>query len=128
MDNFLFNEFTPSSSKQWKQKIQFDLKGAEYNKTLLTHTNSGVTIKPFYHADEFKSIEVETSKESFKICQAIFISDEKKANHLAKDALERGANSILFTAHEPFDITTLLNNIPTKVEIQFDLYFLSNSF
>ena len=47
MSNFLFEEFQTVSSKEWKQKIQVDLKGADYNKTLLTKTNEGITIKPF---------------------------------------------------------------------------------
>jgi hypothetical protein len=31
----LFDDFDPVSSKQWKQKIQFELKGADYNETLI---------------------------------------------------------------------------------------------
>jgi methylmalonyl-CoA mutase len=31
----LFEDFDPVSSKQWKQKIQFELKGADYNETLI---------------------------------------------------------------------------------------------
>ncbi|PHR69616.1 MAG: methylmalonyl-CoA mutase [Lutibacter sp.] len=122
----LFNDFSSVSSKQWKQKIQFDLKGADYNSTLLTHTNEGVTIKPFYHSDDFEKINVPKNSEEFNICQRIFISDEKTANFLAIDALKRGANSILFIADELFDITIVLQNI--DVEIHFQLNFLSESF
>ena len=31
----LFQEFPEVSAKQWKQKIQMDLKGADYNETLV---------------------------------------------------------------------------------------------
>ena len=31
MSTKLFDDFNQVSSKQWKQKIQFDLKGADYN-------------------------------------------------------------------------------------------------
>ena len=34
-DDLLFDEFTPASAKSWKQKIQVDLKGADYNDTLI---------------------------------------------------------------------------------------------
>jgi methylmalonyl-CoA mutase len=34
MTTNLFEDFDPISSKQWKQKIQFELKGADYNETL----------------------------------------------------------------------------------------------
>ncbi|AOW21712.1 methylmalonyl-CoA mutase subunit beta [Urechidicola croceus] len=126
MSNFLFDEFPPVSSKQWKQKIQFDLKGAEYNKTLLTHTNEGISIKPFYHQNERDFLEIPKAKEDFKICQSIFISDEITANFLALDSLKRGATSILFIADEPFNISELLKNI--NCGIHFQLNFLSEKF
>lgn len=126
MSDSLFDGFPLVSAKQWKQKIQFDLKGADYNETLLTKTNEGVTIKPFYHSDGFEKIDVPKNSEEFKICQSIFISDEKTANFLALDALKRGANSILFIADEPFDIVIVLKNIDT--EIHFQLNFLSENF
>ena len=53
MNNNLFDEFDSVSSKQWKQKIQFDLKGADYNNTLIWKTNEDIDVKPFYHADDF---------------------------------------------------------------------------
>ena len=53
MSNSIFSDFEPSSSAAWKQKIQFELNGADFNKTLLTKTNEGITIKPFYHVRYF---------------------------------------------------------------------------
>ena len=53
MSDSLFNEFEPVSAKQWKQKIQFDLKGADYNDTLVWTSNEGTPVKPFYHSDDF---------------------------------------------------------------------------
>lgn len=126
MSDSLFKNFSSVSAKQWKQKIQFDLKGADYNETLLTKTNEGITIKPFYHQDEFEKIEVPQNSEEFKICQSIFISDEKTANFLAINALKRGANSILFIADNPFEINILLKKIDCK--IHFQLNFLSERF
>ncbi|MBV1888604.1 MAG: methylmalonyl-CoA mutase subunit beta [Urechidicola sp.] len=128
MSHFLFDEFSTSSSKQWKQKIQFDLKGADYNSTLLTHTNDGITIKPFYHSDEFVKTEVSNTINDFGICQNIFISTEKTANYLAIDSLKRGANHILFVANSPFDIDSLLKDIPSTVPIYFEINLLSESF
>lgn len=128
MGDFLFSDFPPVSSKQWKQKIQFDLNGLEYNKTLLTHTNDGITIKPFYHNDNCLLIDVPNTKDDFKICQTIFISNEKTANFLALDAIKKGANSVQFIAENPFDIEIILNKIPSKNAIHFQLEFLSESF
>ncbi len=126
MSEFLFDDFSSVSAKQWKQKIQFDLKGADYNQTLLTQTNEGITIKPFYHQDDYDRIDIPNIPQEFAICQSIFISDEKTANFLATDALKRGANSILFIADTPFNIATTLKNI--DCELHFQLHFLSENF
>jgi len=130
MSNFLFNEFQGVSAKQWKQKIQVDLKGADYNETLLWKTNEGITVKPFYHKDEMVYLPFNRNKKEFSICQSIFVSEEKTANFLAKDALKRGASSIRFEANEPFDIDKLLDSIiiPDQGALHFKLNFLSESF
>ncbi len=128
MSTFLFDDFTPIPEKQWKQKIQFDLKGKDYNETLLTHTIDGITINPIYHKDSYQQLNTTSNLVDFNICQSIFIADEKIANYIAINALKKGANSILFKASEPFDITVVLKDIPTNSEIQFDLLFLSESF
>ena len=52
MSDYLFNEFNEISSKEWKQKIQVDLKGADYNDTLIWKNIEGIDVKPFYHLDE----------------------------------------------------------------------------
>ena len=98
MSKSLFNDFEGVSSKAWKQKIQFDLKGADYNDTLIWKNNEGIDVKPFYHADEFKSLPEtsNTSATEWKICQAIEVSDAKEANLKTIDAIERGAECILF--------------------------------
>lgn len=134
MSNFLFSEFNPVSAKQWKQKIQVDLNGADYNDTLVWESNEGIKVKPFYHQDDFEQISLKTSKRNFSICQTIFISDEKTADFLAKNALKRGATSIQFEANEPFDIDLLLKRLVTQsdseesLSIHFNLNFLSESF
>ena len=130
MNKPLFNDFDTVSSKQWKQKIQVDLKGADYNTTLLSETNEGITINPFYHKDTAKYLEIPVASETFKVCQTIFVDDVDKANNLARKALKRGATALQFEANEPFDIACLFRNIPQNVEtkIYFKLNFLSQSF
>jgi methylmalonyl-CoA mutase len=123
----LFDEFASVSSKQWKQKIQVDLKGADYNKTLLSHTLEGITIKPFYHSDNFRKLDIHENNSEFQICQTIFIHDEKVANFLAKDALKRGANSIQFIANKPFELKTVLDGLNTTT-LFFQFLFLDLDF
>ena len=127
----LFHDFDPVSSKQWKQKIQFELDGADYNQTLVWNSPEDIQVRPFYHGDEFKGIAaVHTKASQFKICQNIFVHDLAKSNLRALDSIERGAESIRFTIHkETVDIAKLLENLPLeKVAIYFNLTFLSVDF
>ena len=129
MNPFLFNEFEKSSAAAWKQKIQVDLKGLDYNETLLWKTEEAIVVKPFYTVEDRKEVKMEPSKEPFSVCQSIFIDDEKIANSLAVDALKRGANSIQFTAKAAFNFTVLLNNIDLKkTKLFFKLQFLDEDF
>ncbi len=129
MGEYLFDDFRPVSSKQWKQTIQMELQGLDYNKTLLKTTNEGITIKPFYHQDEFKKLELDASTTNFSICQSIFVQDESKSNFLAKKALKSGATSIQFVANKPFDFKIVLQDIFTNsTTVHFDFRFFEESF
>lgn len=89
----LFSEFEALSSKAWKQQIQAELRGADFNETLVTHTENGIDIKPFYHPDEVESYtQLETP--SWKICQS-FAWQHGTSPSPILDAVERGAESIL---------------------------------
>jgi methylmalonyl-CoA mutase len=132
MSKKLFNEFSEVSSKQWKQKIQADLKGADYNETLIWHTNEGIDVKPFYHADEFESLPpVSESKASeFKICQSIFVANTEMSNAKAIDAISRGAETIEFIIpSEAISVAQLLKGIDlTTTPISLKLQGLSSDF
>ena len=125
MNTFLFNEFIGTSSAAWKQKIQADLKGADYNETLLWKTNEGITVKPFYSKEDRTNTKLKLPRKGFNICQTIFIDNEKIANSLALDALRRGATSIQFISTKPFNCSLLLQNIDINtILIYFKFQFL----
>ncbi len=132
MNKALFSEFDAVSSKQWKQKIQFDLKGADYNDTLIWKTNEGIPVKPFYHADDFKDLQnvSNTKATQWKICQSIFVADVEKSNLKALDVIQRGAESIQFILpSEDISIENLLKNIDLdSTALYFELQFLSEAF
>lgn len=130
MSDFLFGEFDPVSSKQWKQKIQFDLKGADYS-SLIWKSNEGIDVKPFYHADEFTKdfLPVPGLPTSWSVCQNIFIDDVSIANRLAIDAVNRGAEALFFSAGKPFDVEKLNKSIDlSKVILYFDFQFIDKEF
>lgn len=129
MSKNLFDNFSEISAKQWKQKIQMDLKGADYNNTLISKTNTGIDIKPFYHNDGFKRLNIPSFDLDALICQTIFIDNEKKANNIAKDAIKRGANTIRFIAKKTFDYNKLLLDFPkTNIKIYLKFHFLDTKF
>jgi methylmalonyl-CoA mutase len=127
MSKFLFNEFEGTSTAAWKQKIQADLKGADYNETLLWKTNEGITVKPFYTKEDRTNQQIKLPKTAFKVCQTILISDEKTANKEAIKALDRGAKAIQFIAKRKFDYTLLLDTIDfNSLNIYFKFNFLDD--
>uniref|UniRef100_UPI0023F46D9E methylmalonyl-CoA mutase family protein n=1 Tax=Flavobacterium filum TaxID=370974 RepID=UPI0023F46D9E len=126
----LFKEFEPVSTKQWKQQIQFELKGADYNETLVWESPEGIKVKPFYHSDE-NDFNFETSgSDGFNIVQNIYVHDVKKSNERAIDSLQRGAESIRFTIEsEAILLDELMMNLPKEnVTYYFNLLFLSAEF
>ena len=126
----LFSEFEPVSSKQWKQQIQFELKGADYNETLVWNTPEDIKVKPFYHKDEFPGNFATNSKQGFTICQNIFVYDLEKSIERALDTINRGAESIRFTIeNENIDVVKLLEKLPLEtLPVYFNLQFLSVDF
>ena len=131
MATTLFDDFDPISSKQWKQKIQFELKGADYNETLVWNSPEDIQVKPFYHKDELtKNYSVVTKATEFKICQNIYVYDVEKSIERAIDSLNRGAESVRFTIeNEAIDVLNLLENLPLEnITIYFNLSFISIDF
>ena len=127
----LFDDFNPISSKQWKQKIQFELDGADYNQTVIWNSPEDIQVKPFYHSDEFtKAANVNTQASDFKICQNIFVFDVEKSIERALNTLERGAESLRFTIeNDKIDIQKLLENLPLENKIvYFNFNFISFEF
>ena len=127
----LFTNFAPVSAKEWKQKIQFELKGADYNETLIWNSPDDIKVKPFYDKEDVKEvISVTTKASEFKICQNIFVHDINKSIERALDSLARGAESIRFTIEdETIAIEKLLEKLPLEsTPIYFHLNFISIEF
>lgn len=131
MAEHLFDAFDAVSSKQWKQQIQFELKGADYNETLVWESPEGIKVKPFYHNDEDTAkLAVNTPEKAFSILQNIFVHDVALSNKRALDSLNRGAESIRFTIeNETISIEELMQNLPLeKIAYYLHLPFLSVDF
>ena len=124
----LFDAFEPVSSKQWKQQIQYELKGADYNDTLVWESLEGIKVRPFYHDDESEvKFTLKENTKPFEILQNIYVHDVALSNKRALDSLNRGAESIRFTIeNENVDVANLMQNLPLRnVSYFFNLPFLS---
>lgn len=127
----LFKEFSEVSAKEWKQKIQFDLKGADYNEALIWESPEGIKVKPFYNSDDVTDkIENFTVTPEWNIGQPIFVQNETASNLKALDSLERGAEDLVFTiSSAQIKIDSLLKSIPLKDKtIYFYFQFISATY
>ncbi|WP_348825543.1 methylmalonyl-CoA mutase subunit beta [Flavobacterium aestuarii] len=127
----LFDDFSPVSAKLWKQKIQFELNGADYNKTLIWNSPEDIKVKPFYDKEDLvKKQSVSTKASEFKICQNIFVFDLEKSIEKALDTINRGAESLRFTIpSDNINIEKLLEKLPLEnITVYFHFQFVSIDF
>ncbi|MEN8787975.1 MAG: methylmalonyl-CoA mutase family protein, partial [Flavobacteriaceae bacterium] len=112
-EHSLFSAFPPVSAKAWKQKIQVDLKGADYNETLVWESPEGINVKPFYSQEDLegKSPAIEFNPSSWYVGQRIETSDPLKMQELCIDALKGGAEHlIVHLKSNEFDLDVLMSD------------------
>ena len=134
----LFEEFSPTTTEQWVEKITTDLKGAPFDKKLVWRTNEGFNVYPFYRLENVKDLKTINSlpgefpylrgnkkkDNTWFVRQDLKVTDPAEANKKALDVLNRGVDSLAFhLGHAEVDakfIETLLNGIlPQCVELNF---------
>ncbi len=134
----LFSEFSPVTTQEWEGKIAADLKGKDYEKTLVWKTNEGFPVKPYYRAEDLPGLDFLTAipgvfpfvrgnsdVNDWLIRQEIVVEDFTEANKKALDILGKGATSIGFVlkCNTPVDadnLASLLKDIcPEAAEINF---------
>ena len=121
----LFEDFDEVSSKIWKQKIQFDLKGKDYNDTLIWESLEGLHIKPFYHQDDSSEAKLssENKAKGWKIAQEIFANDVSKTLKNIDRLKKEGVESFLLTIpDDTFDLNHFLKDEvvkDTEIHIRF---------
>ena len=96
-DNQLFTDFSPVDAKSWKQKIQVDLKGADYNDTLVWESPEGIKVKPFYTAEDVDTgLQISEGEPSgWRIGQLIQVKDATEANQSCREAIENGVECLI---------------------------------
>ncbi len=103
--------FPPHSYEEWKDAAIKLLKGAPFEKKLLTKTHEGITLQPIYRKEDVAGLEhlsglpgtgnlVRSNKiagyvdGSWKVSQELDVSTPEEFNKVALDALERGQSEI----------------------------------
>ena len=134
----LFSEFAVPTTQEWLDKIQVDLKGADFQKKLVWRTNEGFSMQPFYRREDVLKLKTPESlpgefpyvrgnkkdNNEWYVRQNIDVKDAKKGNEEALDILNKGVDSIGFgfsgdLISEEF-VETLLDGIYCEcIEINF---------
>ena len=118
--NKLFEEFSPVSKVEWKEKIQTDLKGADYNEKLIAKFE-GIEIDAICHHDNSPQNNPINSTKDWDIYQLIDGTDAKKANQLALKALNNGATALCI--ENPNDLPLLFKDILIEhIRVDFKNY------
>ena len=106
----LFTEFTAPTTQEWLDKIEVDLKGADFQKRLVWRTNEGFNVQPFYRREDLANLKTPDAlpgefpfvrgnkKDSnvWYVRQNIKVDDPKAANAKALDILNKGIDSLGF--------------------------------
>ena len=109
MRSNLFKEFDSISEKHWKQQIQFDLAGKDFNSEVNWTSNEGVNVKPFF-TDKYKSANTFFIAENWNISQEIYLTEESKSNKEIKKLITQ----------EVYDITIHIHKKNINLDILFD--------
>ena len=126
-----FDEFKKVSSKEWKQKIQYELDGEDYSNKFIWKSLEGVDVKPFYHHDDDKlKVSIDHRANSWKIGHSIYVNNEKNANSRAIKLIKKGVESVKFIINNPkISIPKLLSGINiNNTRIYISTAFLDSNF
>lgn len=135
-DNLLFQEFPPISSREWREKIEADLKGADFEKKLVWKTDEGFSVQPYYRQEDIENLSVNTAPGAFpfvrgneaeynnwQIIQQIDSASIEEANKRAVLAVNHGANGIslrIDNVNSTEDLARLLKDIDlSKTAVHF---------
>ena len=106
----LFTEFTAPTTQEWQDKIEVDLKGADFQKRLVWRTNEGFNVQPFYRREDLANLKTpdalpgefpfvrgnKKDSNEWYVRQNIAVTDPAEANKKALDILMKGVDSIGF--------------------------------
>jgi len=128
MSKKLFNDFDPVSAKAWKQTIQVDLKGEDYNETLIEKTGEGIDVKPFYHAEDHETSFVINQAQDWLVTEKLYLENVEITIENAKDVIDRGAESLWIIIPEADEKKLKFFKALKEYNVPFYVEFLFSDF
>ena len=106
----LFQEFVAPTTQEWLDKIQVDLKGADFQKRMVWRTNEGFDVQPFYRREDVEKLQTpdalpgefpfvrgnKKADNEWYVRQNIKAQTPQEANSKALDVLNKGVDSLGF--------------------------------
>ncbi|MCR5434898.1 MAG: methylmalonyl-CoA mutase small subunit [Bacteroidaceae bacterium] len=106
----LFSDFVAPTRQEWRDKIEVDLKGADYQKKMVWRTNEGFSMEPFYRKEDVDKLATvnalpgefpyvrgnRAASNEWHVRQDIKCECPKEANQKALDILNKGVDSLGF--------------------------------
>jgi methylmalonyl-CoA mutase len=133
-DLSLAAEFPPVTHEQWRKLVEAALKGASFEKRLVSQTYDGLRIEPLYpRATGAKPVAGRAAGAAWTVMQRIDHPDPKAANKQALEDLENGAAGLTLVfagslnangyglAATPETLTQLLDGVALDAGITIDL-------
>ncbi len=113
-NKYLLSEFPPVSTESWEALINTDLKGKDYEKTLVWQTREGFKVRPYYREEDLQGLNFtqtfpakfpyirgkSTKGNEWLVRQDIEVIDLDEANRDALNLLEKGITSLGFVFRE----------------------------
>lgn len=110
----LKDDFAAPTYEEWKEVVNIDLKGADFDKKLVTKTYENINLNPIYTKKDLENLKFTENlpgfenfvrgfysegylKDGWQISQAINVPDADIFNELTKHALERGQDAVAFS-------------------------------
>lgn len=110
-DTKLFEAFSDTTAQQWIAQAVKDLKGASFEEQLQYQSADGITIQPFYTAEDIKNPPPLFTHTDWEITEGIFTTDETAANKKLLHALNNGSTALRLEVNDNTDFHTLFSEV-----------------
>ncbi len=123
MEQKLFTEFPEITKSDWLDQVTKDLKGKNFDDTLVWHSLENFDIQPYYSKEDLDSLpltEIQAAQKNKKTASwqnrpLVKYTNEKETNSLVISYLQRGSDAVnidfLNTDINQVDLVKLLNTI-----------------